>query len=184
MKKMKFTQKVALILLFATLFALLAGCTTPATPTVPTGTDPTDPTAGVPPVIFGGATDFTANLFAKLSGLSRDYSLKIAVSDGKVYVDDIVYEEVNYIDNPGVAFYDAESYWYREEKLSEGFFEKINACKKCYLLETENNRKMVVYDIDGIYYFMRIGNSQVNSRVIWIHYFKPQRKPFEIEIGG
>ena len=133
MKKMKFTQKVALLLLFACLFTLFVGCGNSTTPTDPTETDPTDPTTEVPPRLFGGATDFTANLFAKFSGLSRDYSLKIAVSDGKVYVDDIVYEEVNYIDNPGVAFYDAEFYWYREEELSEGILEKINACKKCYL---------------------------------------------------
>ena len=80
MKKLKFIRKVARILLFATLFALLAGCTTPANPTSPTEpnpttvtdpttqTDPTEPTdAGL--VLFDGSTEFIAVQFADISTL-------------------------------------------------------------------------------------------------------------------
>ena len=172
MKKMKLTQKVALILLLTTLFSLLAGCTTPADPTDPTETDP---------ILFGGATDFTANLYAKYRSVSFAYKLDVSVSGGKVYINDVLYDKVSYVDNPGVDYFPLNQYRFTEDDgLSSSVLEQINACKKCYLLEvpeTEENttygKTIAVYEINVTYYFVRTDSPEV----VYIHDFKP-------EIGG
>lgn len=172
-------RRMALILLFACVFALLAGCTNPATPTDPTITDPTtvtDPTTETPPRLFGGITNFTADLFAQYALHSFSYVLDITVSKGVVYINDTLYDKISYVDNPGVAFHKAEFYWYSDEELADSIFEQINACDKCYLLEiseTEENttygKKIAIYEINGICYFVRI-----SKQVVYIHCFDPE----------
>ncbi len=159
MTKMKFNPKVALILLFACMLTLFVGCTKED------------------PVLFGGATDFTAKLYAQYVPQSYSYILEVTVSDGNVYINDILYDKVNYVENPGVEFYPANLYWHPEEsEQTADIFEQIKACKKCYLLEiaeAEENlnygRKIAVYEINGTYYFAKIGI----PKETYIHYFKP-----------
>ena len=159
-------RRMALILLFATLFTLLAGCTTPTTSTDPTITDPTtatEPTfVGQPATaqdVFNGMTDFVAVPFVR-ANINWAYSLDVRVI----------------ADNPGfVITLDSPMYvLVEDEEVTEGIIEQLKNCKKCYLLKTtgENisyGEKIAVYDIEGSLYFIRIEG--VNS--VWmIHCFQ------------
>ena len=158
MKKIKNTQKVALILLFATLFALLAGCTAPANPTE------TDP------ALFSGLTEFVAVPFADCGFLSWQYSLEVKVIDNEIYLNDLLYREIS--DNKfDITNMDSFFLCHIEGVEILNFLEKLENSEMLCLLGTESQssigQQIAIYDIDGAYYFLSFYD---DCEIVRIHY--------------
>ena len=165
MKKMKFISKVALILLFACVFTLLTGCTTPATPTDPPETNP---------VLFNGLTEFIAVPFADCGVFSAIYELRVKVSDGKVYLNNKQYLEIPY-DDFEITHSSGYFHCYKEGIKATAFFGELNNSNLHCLLQanTESGygQQIAVYEIEGAYYFLSLNNSSEVSR---IHFASPK----------
>lgn len=110
---------------------------------------------------FGNVTtSFTAELFAQDSTMSARFPLEVRIENGKIYLSDALYECVGTIANPTITYlqpllWDVEKYENADEKME--VLEKIKNSTTCYLLEPveENGRRaMLLYYIDGVYYFL------------------------------
>ncbi len=122
---------------------------------------------------FGNVqTSFTAEIFAQDSTMSARFSLEVRIDSEKIYLNDALYECVGTIENPTITYsqpllWDVEDDENAEEKLE--ILEKIKNSATCYLLEPaeETGRKaMLLYYIDGAYYFL----DSINGRPSRIHY--------------
>ena len=125
-----------------------------------------------------GIVEFTAHTFAQPGFLSFMYSINVKVNEDKIYINDVLYDKIEYLSNPDITF---EQDFHKisengkvlsEEDISETL-EKIKLSKNCYMLKTENadtlSESIAVYDLDGIYYFLSFYKE---STVLRIHYIK------------
>ena len=113
-------------------------------------------------------TTFTADLFAKSIYLSWEYSLVIKFVDGKLFLNNILYSITETIDNPNIIYPQELLLYIEAEEDSDKKNEilgKIQNSKTCYFLESEADSKygkeILVYYIDGIYYFLNYSNGSV-----------------------
>lgn len=122
---------------------------------------------------FGNVqTSFTAETFAQDSTMSAMFSLKVRIDSEKIYLNDALYECVGTIENPTITYiqsllWDVEKYENAEEKLE--ILEKIKNSATCYLLgptEETGRKAMLLYYIDGVYYF----SDSINGKPSRIHY--------------
>lgn len=112
--------------------------------------------------LFGGEDlSFNAGLFAQYVGLSWGYTLNITVDDGKIFLNDILYENAGTISNPTIVYNQALLQYFELEEDKEeksDVLEKIKNSETCYVLETQADskygQKIAVYYIDGVYYFL------------------------------
>ena len=122
--------------------------------------------------VDSGTIEFTADPFIQHGALSWMYSIDVKVIDGNIYLNDILYDKVEIINQPYITYSEgllSDAYMADDEKISEALG-KIQNSESCYILETEKNdatsKKMLVYNIDGIYYFL----SFFEDEVMRIHY--------------
>ena len=153
-------------MLFACLFTLFAGCATPANPTDPTITES---------VLFNGMTDFVAAPFADCGLLSGQYSIKVKVVDGKVYLNDISYQKIS-DDGFEISNTNAFFYCHVEGKDAVDFLENLKNSEMLCLLEAESKssigQQIVIYDIDNTYYFLSFYDSGEIVRIHYVEYTK------------
>ena len=124
----------------------------------------------------GGKTSFTAEPYMHAGALNWVYSLEITVEDAKIYINDILYEQVRSYETP-VIKYDKmrfvnfdDSDRPNSEQLLLRILRRIKESKFCYVLETAENaeigKKIAVYKIDGVFYFV---NFSEDGNVLRIH---------------
>ena len=169
MKIRKSMKAVALLLLLACVFTLLAGCGTHAAPTAPTDTNPTEPSEPEW-VLPNGLYAFAAFPFADFGAFNWQYSLNVRVVEDRVYLNDVLYRE---IPSEGFKISNANKLcicWV-EGKDTKDFLEKLNSSKMHCLLETETEshygKQIAVYDIDGTLYFVSFYD---NNKPVRVHY--------------
>lgn len=110
-------------------------------------------------------THFAAITVAQLVALSWAYNLKVCVIEGKIYLNDVLYENKGQVTNPITAFdFDMEGMGnMRGSERVSNALEKILNSESCYILEAEDyvkyGEQIAVYDIDGVCYFIAIYNS-------------------------
>ncbi len=117
---------------------------------------------------------FCAETYIQDSPLSWVYSLDIKVENGKIYINDILYEESPSV--PPTILYNDGFLGHADyvdemngNKEVSDMLSKIKNCDTCYLLETKQDskfgQKMSVYKIDGAYYFIRFYDSGEVMRI-------------------
>ena len=118
---------------------------------------------------------FRAEPYIQNPAMSWEYSLDIKIEDGKIYINDILYEESSSV--PPVVLY-SDGFLAHADYIDEitnskiaNTLTKIQNCESCYLLETKQNskigQKISVYEIDNVLYFIRFFD---NGEVMRIHY--------------
>ena len=114
--------------------------------------------------------EFRADTYAQHVAMSWWYSIDVKVENGHIYLDDILYDRVSYVEK--YEFLENDHLFsdvYSEEEISETL-EKIRNQKGCYVLEAKINdttdMTYVVYDIEGTYYFLSFSD---NGEVRRIH---------------
>ncbi len=122
---------------------------------------------------FGSTqTSFTADVFAQDSTMSSRFSLEVRIDNDKIYLGKTLYECVGTLENPTITYiqsllWDVEKAENAEEKLE--ILEKIKNSKTCYVLKpvgTDNGKTIVLYYVDGVYYF----SDSINGKPSRIHY--------------
>lgn len=159
---------------FATTPSLLEDQTTPPPEeTTPPAIDIVTPAPdGAHP--FGTEdVSFTATMFAKSIVMSWEYSLEIKTVNGKIYLNDILYDCIGITANSEIR-YKEELLLYAgagdngTQKLA--ILEKIKNSESCYILETQDDgkfgSKIAVYYIEDAYYFV---NFYEDGDVLRIH---------------
>ncbi len=120
---------------------------------------------------------FRAEPYIQMPALSWEYSLDVKVVDGKIYINDVLYEQVPSSVPPIVllsdgllnhaAFLDDTN---GNQKISNTL-KRIKDCESCYVLETDEDSKagkrISVYELDNAYYFVRFFE---NGEIMRIHY--------------
>ena len=103
--------------------------------------------------------DFLAYKFLQRPEYSYSYSLHVKVIGENLYLNDIMYEYVSYVDNVDVVYHEAMIYgvnMFEPEKAP--ILEQIKSQEHCYLLktdiETAFGKVIAVYYIDGVCYFV------------------------------
>ena len=175
-------KKLILFLLIGALLVLpLSGCfadnkqnegTTPNNTTENTTPEVTTPEATTPPENntlptpsennpFGDkATLFTSDLLIQAPFLSAEFALDIrSTENGEIYLNNISYEYIGVHSNLIVTY--EESMLYYDVNGNEeitNILERINDAPNCYVLETQSEnhfaKKVSVYYIEGVYYFL------------------------------
>ena len=148
MQKKKIIPKVALILLFACLFTMLPGCTTP--------TNSTDPTEN------NGLSEFVAKPLAFYGWEGADSSvmkdMNVVISDDCIVLSETHYS-VSQLNDFDVEHYSFdEFYYYYDEAETRAIIERIIVTEEFSYLKTGNSsldihEVVLMYDIDGTYYF-------------------------------
>lgn len=124
---------------------------------------------------FGGgdSIEITAEPFAQQIPFSAVFSLEIKIVEDNIYIEDSLYDKIDYIDSREILFDDTIFFCVSKETTDEEYskiIEKIKSAKKCYMLDNDDtqpsSRNVAVYIIDGTYYFLTI---DVNE-VLRIHY--------------
>lgn len=128
---------------------------------------------------FGeGPSTFMAPLFVQPPDLSWGPTLNIRVENGKIYINDYLYESVGILDNPQVSYTEALVWGLEVEKENSEIaetretaanklviLETIKNHTSCYVLETQANAKygtkIAVFYIDGEYYLLNAVDEDV-----------------------
>ena len=115
--------------------------------------------------------EFCADPFLQDAALSWMYSIdvKIDMDNSKIYMNDVLYNQISYVENFKPDYGNLVPGPYVNEKITE-VLDKINSQKGCYLLETrfesKCGKKLVMYVIEDTYYFIRFFD---NGKVMRIH---------------
>ena len=136
--------------------------------------------ANLPKIVIeiGGYTDlenqtieFCAEPFLQDVSLSWMYSLsvKIDLDNDGIYLNNILYDQISYVDNYVLDFGTLMPSDLINEIVTEAI-DKINSQKGCYLLETASEskygQKIAMYVIGDTYYFIRFFE---NGQVMRVH---------------
>ncbi len=105
--------------------------------------------------------EFIAETYIQSLFLSSYYSLDIKIRDGEIFINNSLYNEVGYIRNFDVTYSQSlvQALPDNETEANEFLYilNKINHQNGCYLLYKKDDGKVdniVVYNIDGVYYFL------------------------------
>lgn len=108
---------------------------------------------------------FTAETIAQLLVIDSWYSLNVSVYDGKIYINNVLYERVETVTNPEIIYDELSGAPQKTEGQAEyiaELLEKLKNCEICYMLEAEayieSGKKVAIYEIDGAYYFVTAYN--------------------------
>ena len=102
--------------------------------------------------------------------VSSYYGVEVEMADdGKIYINDILYENIGVFATPELAYLEPIPYIaQQDEKLAE-ILQKIQSTQSCYVLETQGveryGKKISVYYIDDTYYFLNKYDGNVSR--IW-----------------
>ncbi len=175
MRYVKFIKVVSFILLFSCISASFAGCNRE------NKDDLTDKEKFINQIKqdFNCISDcdtieFTAEPFAQLADLSAMFSIDFKIYEGRIYLNDILYDSIKVIDSPEISYNNALLTSVNESATNDELFtvmQKMQSSETCYMLETEStaakSKKIAVYVIDGKYYLVNFSNS---DELIRIHY--------------
>ena len=113
--------------------------------------------------------EFCADPFLQQIGLSWMYSINVRIDNEKIYLNDILYDQISYVDNLDPDFSQLAPGPYVNTNISEEL-DKIKSQKGCYLLETQGEtkfgEKIAMYIIGDTYYFIRFFD---NGDVMRVH---------------
>lgn len=118
---------------------------------------------------------FRAEPYTRVAVLSWEYSLDIKIEDGKIYINDILYDGST-SPSPVIEYEEGAltlASHGNETKDTEiaNTLTKIKNSETCFLLETKQSspvsEKICVYEIDDVFYFVRFYD---NGKVMRIHY--------------
>ena len=126
--------------------------------------------AGEYAVLDTQTVEFCADPFLQSNGLSWMYSINVKIDNGEIYLNDILYDRVSYIDNIDPDFSQLSPGPYVNANITE-VLDKISSQKGCYLLETASESKygqrIIMYIIDDTYYLIRFFD---NGSIMRVHY--------------
>lgn len=113
--------------------------------------------------------EFCADPFLQHVTLSWMYSINVKMENGKIHLNEILYDQVSYVDNFDLDFSHLAPGPYVNANITEAL-DKINSQKGCYILETQSEskygQKIAMYVIGDTYYFIRFFD---NGTVMRIH---------------
>jgi hypothetical protein len=116
--------------------------------------------------------EFRAEPFLQSNALSWMYSLDVRIEGELIYLNDILYDKITYVEGFNLDYGPLFPVVY-ESITAE--IDKINSQKGCYILETDSDskagKKIAMYIIDDTYYFVRFFD---NGSVMRIHSGKAQ----------
>lgn len=116
-------------------------------------------------------TEFCADPFLQDAALSWMYSIdvKIDMDNSKIYLNDVLYDQISYVENFKPDYGNLVPGPYVNEKITE-VLDRIDSQKGCYMLETQSESKcgkqIAMYVIEDTYYFIRFFD---NGKVMRIH---------------
>ncbi len=100
--------------------------------------------------------------------MSAWFSLEISVDNGRIYVNDKLYDAVTYTENFDLVY--SEGLLLAEKNAENAMantLEEIKAHGGCYLLEmTDQDGKIAVYELNDTFYFITFGE---NGEAIRVH---------------
>ena len=129
-----------------------------------------------PNILLTDDMEFVAETLVQRMTVSHGFSLDVKVVDEKLYLCDILHEEITYTKNEDINFDDGiiSGAVYDERILS--IFKKIKNQENCYLIDTRGDIILAdyfrVYYIDGVCYFVSFAISNIDGKpyVHRIHY--------------
>ena len=129
-----------------------------------------------PNILLTDDMEFVAETLVQRMTVSHGFSLDVKVVDEKLYLCDILHEEITYTKNEDINFDDGiiSGALYDERILS--IFKKIKNQENCYLIDTRGDIILAdyfrVYYIDGVCYFVSFAISNIDGKpyVHRIHY--------------
>ena len=143
---------ISILLLCALLIACLSGCVF--------GSQTPEPTEPIEEIRF------TAEIIAQLLTIDSWYSLDVSVYNGKIYINDVYYENGRTVTNPAIVYDEELLTASKKTEEQAGYMaellKKLRSCETCYMLEAESyiesGKKVAIYEIDGAHYFVTTYN--------------------------
>lgn len=125
---------------------------------------------------IGGYTDigsntieFCAEPIFENGAISWWYSIDVKIDNEKIYLNEILYNQVSYVEDVKLDWGTPMSGNNKQEEMMEAIG-KINSQKGCYILETASEsklgKKIAMYVIGDTYYFIRFFD---NGQVMRVH---------------
>ena len=125
---------------------------------------------------IGGYTDIGSNTIAfcaepifENGAISWMYSMDVKIDNEKIYLNEILYDQVSYVEDVKLDWGTPMSGNNKQEEMMEAIG-KINSQKGCYILETASEsklgKKIAMYVIGDTYYFIRFFD---NGQVMRVH---------------
>ena len=119
---------------------------------------------------------FEVRLLAQPIFLSWYYSIDFRIENNNIYLNDVLYDSVELIDNLGIT-YDAKTLKAIDDSYDDEYvtqiLEKVVNSDSCYILKTKNDSKIgneiAVYKVDGCYIFLSFYSN--SNEVLRIHHF-------------
>lgn len=112
--------------------------------------------------------EFCAEPIFENGAISWMYSINVKIDNGKIYLNEILYDQVSYVEDMKLDWGTPLSGNNRLEMMIEAIG-KINSQKGCYILETTSVSKygkIAMYVIGDTYYFIRFYD---NGQVMRVH---------------
>lgn len=113
--------------------------------------------------------EFCAEPILENGAISWMYSINVKIDNEKIYLNEILYNHVSYVENMKLDWGTPMSGGGREELMIDTIG-KINGQKGCYILETTGEsklgQKIAMYVIGDTYYFIRFFD---NGQVMRVH---------------
>ncbi len=112
--------------------------------------------------------EFCAEPILENGAISWMYSINVKIDNGKIYLNEILYDQVSYVEDMKLDWGTPLSGNIRPEMMTEAIG-KINSQKGCYILETTSESKygkIAMYVIGDTYYFIRFYD---NGQVMRVH---------------
>ena len=114
-------------------------------------------------------TEFCAEPILENGAISWMYSINVKIDNGTIYLNDILYDQISYVEDVKLDWGTPMSGSNRKEMMTEAIG-KINSQKGCYILETTGEskfgQKIAMYVIGDTYYFVRFFD---NGQVMRVH---------------
>ena len=113
--------------------------------------------------------EFCADPFLQNIALSWMYSINVKIVNDEIYLNEILYDQVSYVENVDLDFSGLSPGPYVTANVTE-VLDKIRNQKGCYMLETQHEsscgQKIALYVIGDTYYFIRFFD---NGNIMRIH---------------
>ena len=113
--------------------------------------------------------EFCAEPILENGAISWMYSINVKIDNEKIYLNEILYNQVSYVENMKLDWGTPMSGGGRGELMID-IIGKINGQKGCYILETTGEskfgQKIAMYVIGDTYYFIRFFD---NGQVMRVH---------------
>ena len=118
----------------------------------------------------GNKSEFSADLYLQGS-VSWAFALEIKVDDGHIYMNDMEYDDVTYVNNHKFTFNEDLSSINENnnDEDTQEILKKLNENRQWYILKTTNDKKIAdkiaVCELNNTLYFVSISEDDVVVRV-------------------